>query len=134
MDISLTYRRDTHIAAVYFDVGTPNMFRIAIDCTLSELKQQLGEINRCFNNRHDDRNVTSVDYRKPSITSHGSVTFSRMQLTSDDDVRNMFSIYSQHSTKGPIELHTTLTRSVDAILANLKHPEDEDFIVNLADP
>jgi hypothetical protein len=134
MDISLTYRRDTHIAAVYFDAGMPNMFRIAVDSTLSDLKQQLDEINRCCNNRNDDRNVTSVDYRKPSITPDGGVTFSKMELTNDDDVRTMFSIYSQHSTKGSIELDAELTRSVDAILANLKHPEDEDCTVNLADP
>jgi hypothetical protein len=134
MDISLTYRRDTHLAAVYFDAGMPNMFRIAVDSTLSDLNQQLDEINRCCNNRNDDRNVTSVDYRKPSIRSDGSITFSKMQLKNDDDVRTMFSIYSQYSTKGPIELDAKLTRSVDAILANLKHPEDEDCTVNLADP
>jgi hypothetical protein len=134
MDISLTYRRDTHLAAVYFDAETPNMFRIAVDSTLSDLNQQLDEINRCCNNRNDDRNVTSIDYRKPSIRSDGSVKFSKMQLKNDDDVRTMFSIYSQYSTKGPIELDAKLTRSVDAILANLKHPEDEDCTVNLADP
>ncbi|KAK2415377.1 hypothetical protein QL285_037862 [Trifolium repens] len=113
--------------AVYFDVGTPNMFRIDVDSTLSDLNQQLDEINCCRNNRKDDRNVTSVDYRKPSIRSDGSVTFSKMQLKNDDDVRTTFSIYFQYSTKGPIELDAKLTRSVDTILANLKHPEDEDF-------
>ncbi|KAK2356974.1 hypothetical protein QL285_094288 [Trifolium repens] len=134
MDISLTYRKDTHIAVVYFDAETPNMFRIDVDSTLSDLKQQLDEINRCCINRNDDRNVTSVDYRKPSITSDGSVTFSKMQLKNDDDVRTIFSIFSQYSTKEPIELDAKLTRSVDAILANLKHPEDEDCTVNLTDP
>jgi hypothetical protein len=134
MDISLTYRKDTLLAVVYFEVGTPNMFRIGVDSTLSDIKEQLDEINRCCINRNDDRNVTSVEYRKPSITSDGSVTFTKMQLTNNDDVRNMFSIYSRHSTKGPIELDAKLTRSVDAILANMKHPEDDDCTVNLADP
>ena len=110
------------------------MFRIYVDAMLVDLKQQLDEINRCCNNRNDDWTVTSVDYRKPSIRSDGSVKFSKMQLKNDDDVRTMFSIYSQHSTKGPIELDAKLTRSVDAILANLKHPEDEDCTVNLEDP
>ncbi|KAK2388929.1 hypothetical protein QL285_062566 [Trifolium repens] len=134
MYISLTYRRDTHLATVYFEAGTPNMFRIAVDSTLSDLNQQLDEINRCCNNRNDDRNVTSINYRKPSIRSNGSVTFSKMQLKHNDDVHTMFSIYSQYSTKGPIELDAKLTRSVDAIIANLKHSEDEDYTVNLADP
>ncbi|KAK2443186.1 hypothetical protein QL285_014310 [Trifolium repens] len=135
MDISLTYRRDTHLAAVYFDAGTPpNMFRIDVDSTLSDLKQQLDEINRCCNNRNDDRNVTIINYRKPSVRSDGSVMFSKMQLKNDDDVRTMFSIYSQYSTKGPIELDAKLTRSIFAILANLKHLEDEDCTVNLVDP
>jgi pyruvate-formate lyase-activating enzyme len=134
MDISLTYRRDTHLAAVYFGNEAPNMFRIYVDATLVDLKQQLDEVNRCCNNKNDDRTVTSVEYRKPSLRSNGSVAFSNMQLQNDNDVRNMFSIYSQYSTKGPIELDAKLTRSVDAILANLKHPDDEDCTVNLADP
>jgi pyruvate-formate lyase-activating enzyme len=134
MDISLTYRRNTHLAAVYFNNEAPNMFRIYVDATLVDLKQQLDEINRCCNNRNDDRTVTSVEYRKPSLRSDGTVAFSKMQLDNDDDIRNMFSIYSRYSTKGPIELDAKLTRSVDAILANLKHPDDEDSTVNLADP
>ena len=134
MDISLTYRRNTHLAAVYFNNEAPNMFRIYVDATLVDLKQQLDEINRCCNNRNDDRTVTSVEYRKPSLRSDGTVAFSKMQLHNDDDIHNMFSIYSQYITKGPIELDAKLTRSVDAILANLKHPDDEDCTVNLADP
>jgi hypothetical protein len=94
MDISLTYRRDTHLAAVYFNNEAPNMFQIYVDATVVDLKQQLDEINRCCNNRNDDRTVTSVEYRKPSLRFDGTVAFSKMQLQKDDDIRNMFSIYS----------------------------------------
>ncbi|KAK2388663.1 hypothetical protein QL285_062320 [Trifolium repens] len=133
MDISLTYRRDTHLAAVYFDGEKPNMFRIFVDATLVDLKQQLDEINRCCINPNDDRTVTNVEYRKPSMGSDGSLTFTNMKLEKNEDIRTMFSVYSQYSTKRPIELDAKLTRSVDAILARLKRPEDGECSFNLAD-
>jgi hypothetical protein len=50
MDVSLTYRIDIHLATIYFNNGTPNMFRINVDVTLSDMKQQLDQINRSCNN------------------------------------------------------------------------------------
>jgi hypothetical protein len=55
-----------------------------------------------------------------------------MKLQNNEDIHTMFSTFSQYSTKGPIELDATLTRSVDAILARLNRPEE--FTTNLADP
>jgi hypothetical protein len=66
--------------------------------------------------------------------SDGRLTFTNMKLENNEDIRTMFSIHSQYSTKGPIELNAKLTRSVDAILARLKRPEDGDCSFNLADP
>ncbi|MCI11390.1 photosystem I P700 chlorophyll a apoprotein [Trifolium medium] len=72
-----------------------------------------------------------------------------MKLQNDDDVRTIFSIFSQYSTKGPIELDTTLVRSIQAICSRLirlrtfdqiascmvEFDEDEvDEVVNLSDP
>ncbi|KAK2374355.1 hypothetical protein QL285_075325 [Trifolium repens] len=134
MDISLAYWRDTHLAAVYFNDGKSNMFRIFVDATLVDLKQQLNEINRCCNNPNDDITVTSVEYRKPSMRSDRSVTFSNMKLRNNEDICTMFSIYSKYSTKGPIELDAKLTRFVDSILARLNRPEDGEGTINLGDP
>ncbi|MCI94974.1 hypothetical protein A2U01_0116272, partial [Trifolium medium] len=41
----------------------------------------------------------------------GTVLFTNMKLHNDDDVRTMFSIFSQYMTKGPIELDAKLVRS-----------------------
>jgi hypothetical protein len=147
MDVSLTYRVNTHLAAVYYNNGTPHLFRINADVKFAALKQQLDQLNNRLNSRNDTRTVTSIEYRKPSIGSDGCITFTKMKLENDVDIQTMFSIYSQYSTKGPIELEATLTRSVEAILASLNRrrtydeiaelmiePEDQDYVVNLADP
>jgi hypothetical protein len=68
------------------------------------------------------------------MESDGSISFNNMKLQNNEDIRTMFSTFSQYNTKGPIELDATLTRSVDAILARLNRPEDEEFKTNLADP
>jgi hypothetical protein len=57
-----------------------------------------------------------------------------MKLENNEDIRTMFSIYSQYNTKGPIELDVKLTRYVDDILARLNRPEDGECTFNLADP
>jgi histidinol phosphatase-like enzyme len=93
MDISLTYRRDTHLAAVYFNGGKPNMFRIFVDATLVDLKQQLDEINHCCNDPNDDRTVTSVEYRKPSIGSDGSISFNNKATIRNADPEIRFGRY-----------------------------------------
>jgi len=68
------------------------MFRIHNDVTLSGLKDELDQINRQLNHR-DTRRVVGVEYRCPLSDSVGSLHFSRMKLTNDDDVRTMFSVF-----------------------------------------
>ncbi|MCI37307.1 hypothetical protein A2U01_0058531, partial [Trifolium medium] len=75
-------------------------------------------LNHSVNNWSDTRRVTSLEYRKSSMASEGRVTFNNMKLQNDDDIRTMFSIFSQYNTKKPIELDATLTRSVEAIFAS----------------
>jgi len=95
---------NTKLAAVYYNGGTPpHLFRIHNDVTLSGLKDELDQIN-CQLNHRDTRRVVGVEYQCPLSDSAGSLRFSRMKLTNDDDVRTMFSVFGQHSTRGPIEL------------------------------
>ncbi|PNX58696.1 hypothetical protein L195_g051042, partial [Trifolium pratense] len=117
MDVSLTQRMRSTLAAVYYNHGKPILFRINDDETFVGLKQQLNQLNRTVNNRNDNRTVSSLKYRKSSIGSDGRITFTDMMLENNDEIQTMFSIFEQYSTRGPIELDATLTRSVEAILA-----------------
>ncbi|CAJ2645392.1 unnamed protein product [Trifolium pratense] len=128
MDVSLTQRMRSTLAAVYYNHGKPILFRINDDETFVGLKQQLNQLNRTVNNRNDNRTVSSLKYRKPSIGSDGRVTFTDMMLENNDDIQTMFSIFEQYSTRWPIELDATLTRSVEAILAILVRPEDPNHV------
>jgi len=47
---------------------------------------------------------------------------------SDDDVRNMFSIFGQFSTSGPIELDASLVRFVEHIRQSLIRPRNYEEI------
>jgi hypothetical protein len=100
------------LAAVYYNNGTPNLVRIHDDVTLSDLKRQLSSLHQFG----EQRSVTEIVYRRPSICADGTVLFTKMELRTDDDVRTMFSIFTRYMTKGPIELDATLVRSVEAIL------------------
>ena len=110
------FNPNTKLAAIYYNGGTPpHLFRIRNDVTLSGLKDELDQINRQLNHR-DTRRVVGVEYRCPLSDSAGSLRFSRMKLTNDDDVRTMFSVFGHHSTRGPIELDASLVRSAEQIL------------------
>ena len=90
---------NTKLAAVYYNGGTPpHLFRIRDDVTLSGLKDELDQINRQLN-RRDMSRVVGVEYRCPLSDSAGSLRLSRMKLTNDGDVRTMFSVFGQHSTR-----------------------------------
>ncbi|KEH28454.1 hypothetical protein MtrunA17_Chr5g0446071 [Medicago truncatula] len=91
---------NTKLAAIYYNGGTPpHLFRIHNDVTLSGMKDELDQINRQLNHK-DTRRVVGVEYRCPFPDSTGSLRFSRMKLTNDDDdVRTMFSVFGQHITR-----------------------------------
>jgi hypothetical protein len=116
------------LAAVYYNGGTPpHLFRIRNDVTLYELKDELEQMNRQLN-RKDTRRVVGVEYRCSSSDSAKSLCFSRMKLTNDDDVRTMFSVFGQHSTRGPIELDASLVRFAEQILKSLHSPRNYEEI------
>jgi uncharacterized protein with ACT and thioredoxin-like domain len=101
------------------------LLRINDDETFDGLKQQLNQI---VNNRNDNRTVSRLTYRKPSIGFDGSVTFTTMNVENNEDIDVMLSTFKQFSTKGPIELDATLTRSVEAILACCVGPQDPNYV------
>jgi len=100
------------------------------DVSLSRLKSQLNQINLELNYR-DTRRVDGVEYRRPSTDSVEGVRFIRMKLMNDDNVRTMFYIFCQFSTRGPIELDALLIRSVEHIQQNLIRPRNFEEIREL---
>jgi len=110
---------NTKLASVYYNGGKPpHLFRIHNDVTLSGLKDQLDQINSQLNHR-DTRRVVGVEYWCPLSDSAESL---RLKLTNDDDVRTMFAIFGQHSTRGPIELDASLVRSTKQIMKSFMRP------------
>ena len=118
MDPLVVIDLNTKLAAVYYNKGKPILLRIRVDVTLSGLKDQLNQIN-CDLHYRDTRSVDSIEYRRPSTGSDGSIEYTQMKLKNDDDVRTMFSIFDQYNTKGTIELDALLIRSFEDIRKSL---------------
>ena len=77
---------------IRFNFGNPQMFKVRyINVTLKGLKDQPEEINQELN-LGDTRRVKYIWYERPTLDD-GRITFSRLELTNDDGVRNMFSIF-----------------------------------------
>lgn len=72
-----------------------------------------------------------VEFRRLSTYSAGSVQFSWMKLMNNDDVRTMFSIFGQYSTRGPIELDASLVRYIEHIQQSLIRPRNYEKIMAL---
>ena len=125
---------NTKLAAVYYNGGTPpHLFTIRHDVTLSGLEDELDQINRQLNHR-DTRKVVNVEYRCPLSDLARSLRFSRLKLTNDDDVRTMFSVFGQHSTRWLIELDASLVRSAEQILKSLIRLRNYEEIRALLEP
>ncbi|MCI62780.1 hypothetical protein A2U01_0084037, partial [Trifolium medium] len=67
MDV-LEYQPNTTLAAVYYNHEKPNLLRIHDDVTLSDLKHQLNN----FLHFRDQRRVTEIEYRRPSVCADGT--------------------------------------------------------------
>ncbi|MCI56509.1 hypothetical protein A2U01_0077760, partial [Trifolium medium] len=74
----------------------------------------------------DQRKVTEIVYLRLSVCADETVLFKKMEFRTDDDVRTMFSIFTQYMMKGPIELDAKLVISVKAIMSN-KHDLSENL-------
>lgn len=77
--------------------------------SLSGLKDYLDQINGHLNHINT-RRVDIIKYRRLSVDSNGSVQFTQMKLRNNNDVRTMFSISGQYSSKGSIELDNTFVK------------------------
>ncbi|MCH88009.1 hypothetical protein A2U01_0008890, partial [Trifolium medium] len=75
------------------------------------------------------KKVGRVEYRRSPVCSDGHVLFTNMKLQNDNDVKIMFSIFSQYNMKGLIELDTTSVIFVQDICSSLIHPRTFDEIV-----
>jgi len=109
-----------NLIVVYYHKGKSNLIKINVDVTLSNLKDQLNQMNGCLN-YGDTRMVASFEYHCQSIGSNGCVRFTNMKLLNIDDERTMFAIFDNYSSKGLIELDTMLVRSIYAIHKSLMH-------------
>jgi len=86
---------NTMLVVVCFNGGKRNLFRVQVDVTLVDLKDQLNQINQRLSHR-GTRKVDGVRYRRPLIDSAGILQFRKMMLTNDDNMRSIFSIFGQH--------------------------------------
>ena len=83
------------------------MFRVRyINVTLKGLKDQLDEINQGLN-PEDTRRLKYIWYECPTLDDE-RITFSRLELKNDDDMRIMFSIFWQHNMVMLIDMFVTL--------------------------
>jgi hypothetical protein len=57
---------------MYYNGGKTNLFRIYANATLGDLKHKLTQLNGRVHHR-DQRRVTDVEYRRPSVCSNGTV-------------------------------------------------------------
>ena len=59
--------------------------------------------------------MVKLKYRSPSLDAEGKVKFTRFQLKNDDDLEVMWETFHPYSTKGPIEMDTSLRRSAEDV-------------------
>jgi len=116
---------DLFSVCIRFNGGNPQMFKVRyINVTLKGLKDRLDEINQGLN-PGDTRRVEYIWYERPTLDDR-RITFSRLELTNDDDVRIMFSIFWQHNMLTWIDMFVTLLRLPEDILNSLIPLEDYD--------
>jgi len=107
------------------------MFKVRyINVTLKGLKDQLEKINQGLN-PGDTKRVEYIWYERLTLDD-GRITFSRLELKNDDDVRTMFSIFRQHNMFQWINMFVTLLRLPEDILNSLILPKDRDWVENSA--
>ena len=105
-----------------FNGGEPQRLKVwCLGVTLRGLKDQLNEFNQGVNPR-DTRRVEYVQYKLPTL-DEGRISFTWVELTNDENVKNMF---SEHNMFQWIDMRVTFPRSTEDIINNLIPPEDHD--------
>jgi len=70
---------NTNLAAVYYNIGKPNLFIVCVDVALCDLKDQVDQINDRLNHNETKR-IGNIEYRCPLINLDGSVLFTCLKL------------------------------------------------------
>jgi len=105
-----------------FNGGEPQRLKVrCLGVTLRGLKDQLNEFNQGVNPR-DTRRVKYVRYKRPTL-DEGRVSFTWVELTNDENVKNMI---RKHSMFQSIDMRVTLLRSTKDIINSLILPKDRD--------
>jgi len=105
-----------------FNGGEPQRLKVqCLGVTLRGLKDQLNEFNQGVNPR-DTRRVKYIRY-KCSTLDEGRISFTWVELTNDENVKNMF---WEHNMFQWIDMRVTLLRSTEDIINSLISPEDRD--------
>jgi hypothetical protein len=110
---------------VRFNSGNRHLFKVRVDITLKDLKDQLKEINQGLN-PGDTRKVDDLQYAHP-----GYLQTEKIMLTDDDHVRSIFSRYYQEHMFPVIEMETSLPRLPEDILKSLILPEKYVYVASL---
>jgi len=85
--------------SIRFNDENPQMFKVRyINVTLKGLKDQLDEINQGLNPK-DTRRVEYIWYERPTLDD-GRITFSRLELKNDDDVKRTQHVFCKISYIG----------------------------------
>jgi len=105
-------------AQVRFNGGNSHLFKVRIDVTLKDLKDQLNEINQGLN-PEDTRRMEDLQYARP-----GYLQTKKIMLTDDDCARSMFFRYYQEHMFPRIDMEAMLLRSFEDILNSLIMPEN----------
>jgi len=106
---------DPHLfkAQVRFKSGTRHSFKVRVDITLKDLKDQLNEINQELN-PGDTRRAEDLQYACP-----GYLQGQKIMLTDDECVRTMFSRQYREHMFPIIKFEATLRRSPEDIFDSL---------------
>lgn len=81
-----------NLVAIYYNKGALNLFRINVNVTTYNLKDQLDRLNRLINH-HNKRWLVNVEYLRSSTDTNGCVWFTNVQLQNNNDMIIMFLIF-----------------------------------------
>jgi len=111
---------DCHLfkAQVRFNRENRHSFKVRVDITLKDMKDQLNEINQGLNSR-GTRRVDDIWYARL-----GYFQTEKIMLTDDDCVRSMFSRYYQERMFPVIEMEAMLLSLPEDVLNSLILPKN----------
>ena len=105
-----------------FNGGEPQRLKVwCLGVSLRGLKDQLNEFDQGVNPK-DTRRVEYVRYKRLTL-DEGRISFTWVELTNDENVKNIF---WEHSMFQWINMRVTLLRSTEDIINSLIPPEDRD--------